>query len=66
MITPTEIERRLKQLNERLGSYIPPRETWTSVDEAIYPPLDLLRVPPGEAGAMQLKAIKYTFTHHYP
>lgn len=65
MITPTEIERRLKQLNERLGSYIPPRETWTSVDEAIYPPLDLLRVPPGEAGAMQLKAIKYTFTHHY-
>jgi len=65
MITPTEIERRLKQLNERLGSYIPPRETWTSVDEAIYPPLDLLRVPPGEAGAMQLKAIRYTFTHHY-
>ena len=59
------MEDRLKQLNERLGHYIPPRETWTPAEEALHKPIDLYRVPVDEAQAMQLKAITYAFTRHY-
>jgi len=61
----TEVKDRIKRLDERLGRYIPPRETWTPADEALFVPTDLYRVPLDEAQAMQLKAIKYTFTRHY-
>lgn len=61
----TEIKDRIESLNERLARYIPPRETWTPADEALYTPTDLLRVPLGEAQEMQLRAIKHTFTRHY-
>ena len=57
-------EDRLRQFNEQMGRYMPPRETWTPADES-WQPADLFRVPVDEAEAMQLKAIKYTFTHHY-
>jgi hypothetical protein len=63
--TPAEIENRSKRLNERLAGYIPPRETWTPADEALFKPIDLLRVPVDEAQEMQLKAIKYAFKRHY-
>jgi len=63
--TSTEMEDRIKRLNERLARYIPPRETWTPADEALHKPIDLYRVPIDEAQAMQLSAIKYTFTRHY-
>ncbi|HYA33323.1 MAG TPA: hypothetical protein VEG65_04945, partial [Candidatus Bathyarchaeia archaeon] len=43
----------------------PPRKTWTPAEEALFKPIDLYRVPLEEAGAMQLRAIKHTFTHHY-
>jgi hypothetical protein len=56
---------RITRLNEQLAGYIPPRETWNPADEALYKPPDLFRVPLEEAQEMQLKAIKYTFTHHY-
>ena len=62
---PTEIEDRIKRLNERLARYITPRETWTPADEALHKPIDLYRVPIDEAQAMQLKAITYAFTRHY-
>jgi long-chain-fatty-acid---luciferin-component ligase len=62
---PTEIEDRIKRLNERLARYIPPRETWTPAEEALHTPIDLYRVPIDEAKAMQLKAITYAFTRHY-
>ena len=62
---PTDIEDRIKRLNERLARYIPPRETWTPADEALHTPIDLYRVPIDEAQAMQLKAITYAFTRHY-
>ena len=63
--TPKAIEERIKILNERLAHYIPPRDTWTPADEALFKPIDLFRVPVDEAQAMQLKAIKYAFTRHY-
>lgn len=56
---------KAEQLNRRLAHYIPPRETWTPADEAVYKPPDLFRVPMDEAQAIQLKAIKYTFSRHY-
>jgi phenylacetate-coenzyme A ligase PaaK-like adenylate-forming protein len=65
MATSTEIENRIRLLNERLAGCIPPRETWTPADEALYKPLDILRVPLDEAQAMQFKAIKYAFKRHY-
>ncbi|MGZ4940463.1 MAG: LuxE/PaaK family acyltransferase [Halobacteriota archaeon] len=62
----TQVQDRLHRLNERIGrSYVPPRETWTPAEEALYKPVNLLRVPVDEARVMQLKAIKYTFTRHY-
>jgi hypothetical protein len=35
----TEIKNRIKRLNERLARYIPPRETWTPAEEALFKPL---------------------------
>ena len=60
-----ELERTFKALNERLARYIPPRETWTPAEEALFKPIDLHRVPLEDARAMQLRAIKHTFTRHY-
>ena len=62
---PTEIKDRIKRLNERLARYIPPRETWTPAEEALFKPIDLYRVPIEDARAMQLRAIKHAFTRHY-
>jgi len=55
----------LKELNELLAPYMPPKNTWNPANESLYKPLDLYQVPLEEAQDMQLKAIKYTFTHHY-
>ena len=62
---PKEIENRIKTLNERLSRYIPPRETWTPAEEALFKPIDPHSVPLEDARAMQLGAIKHTFTRHY-
>ncbi|MGD0172682.1 MAG: hypothetical protein ABSB81_11285 [Halobacteriota archaeon] len=61
----TEVEDRVKLLNQRMARYIPPRETWTPADEALFKPTDLFSVPVDEAQVMQLKAIKYAFTRQY-
>ncbi|MGZ4848373.1 MAG: LuxE/PaaK family acyltransferase [Halobacteriota archaeon] len=63
--SPTEVGLRVARLNDRLARYIPPRETWTPVDEALFGPTDLYRVPLEEARVMQLKAITHAFTRHY-
>jgi phenylacetate-coenzyme A ligase PaaK-like adenylate-forming protein len=55
----------LMQLNRLLTPYLPPRDMWNPADEVIYQPRELYRVPLEEARDMQLKAIKFTFTHHY-
>ncbi len=60
-----EIKDRVRNLNEHLARYIPPRETWTPAEEALYKPIDLFSVPLDEAQTMQMKAIKSAFVHHY-
>ena len=59
------VQSSLKELNEQLIPYMPPRNTWNPAHESLYKPLVLYHVPLEEAKNMQLKAIKYTFTHHY-
>jgi phenylacetate-coenzyme A ligase PaaK-like adenylate-forming protein len=63
--TTTAVGLRIAKLNERLARYIPPRETWTPAEEALYTPTDLFRVPLDEARVMQLKAIRYAFSRQY-
>jgi phenylacetate-coenzyme A ligase PaaK-like adenylate-forming protein len=65
MVITTEIENRVKRLNEKFVGYIPPRDRWTPVDESVCRPADPLRVSMDEAQAMQFKAIKYAFTRQY-
>jgi long-chain-fatty-acid---luciferin-component ligase len=60
-----EIKGQIEKLNERLARYIPPRETWTPAEEALFNPSDILRVPVDQARATQLKSIKYAFSRHY-
>ena len=60
-----EIGERVRNLNEHLARYIPPRETWTAAEEALYKPVDLFSVALDEAQTMQTKAIKNAFEHHY-
>jgi long-chain-fatty-acid---luciferin-component ligase len=60
-----DIKERVKLLNERLAGYIPPSESWTPAEEAVFKPADILRVPIDEAQTTQFKAIKYTFSRHY-
>lgn len=56
---------RVKKLEQMAPDLVLPRDTWTPVDEALYGPADLYRVPLDEAQAMQLKAMRYAFAHHY-
>ena len=65
MGTKQDVRERARRLDERLAHYIPPRDVWNPADESLYKPVDLYQVRPDEAQDMQLKAIKYTFTHHY-
>ncbi|MGZ4934462.1 MAG: LuxE/PaaK family acyltransferase [Halobacteriota archaeon] len=60
-----DIKARIDRLNERLARYIPPRETWSPAEEALYTPTDLFRVPTDDARVMQLDAIKYAFRRHF-
>ena len=60
-----DVKSRVSRLNKLLADYIPPRDTWNPADESLYKPIDLYQVPLEEAQDMQLKAIKFTFTHHY-
>ncbi|RLF42009.1 MAG: hypothetical protein DRN12_01675 [Thermoplasmata archaeon] len=55
----------MDKFNEKARKYIPPKEKWTPVEEALYKPKDLYRVPLDEAKKLQLDAIKYSFKYHY-
>jgi long-chain-fatty-acid---luciferin-component ligase len=61
----TDVKSRVTKLDAQLAGYIPLRDTWNPVDEAMFKPADLYDVPLDEAQQMQLKAIKYAFAHHY-
>ena len=58
-------EELIHPFNKRVKDYFPPRGEWTPVDDALYTPDDLYRIPVDEAQQMQLAAIQFTFTHHY-
>lgn len=65
MLTRHEVENNLKRLNQRIGHLVPPQNTWTPSDEAVFKPVDLLGLPFDEAQTMQFKAVKYAFVRHY-
>lgn len=44
---------------------IPPRASWTPVDEAIYGVNDLFEVKIEDANRLRFNAIKFSFNHHY-
>lgn len=52
-------------LRERLAKYIPPKDQWTPVDEALYGVDDIYNVPEEEAKKLRTNAIRYAFGHHY-
>lgn len=64
-MTEESFEAYMDRFEERLSRYIPPRSSWTPVEEALYAPRDLFRIPLDEAEALQFKAIQYAFSHHY-
>jgi phenylacetate-coenzyme A ligase PaaK-like adenylate-forming protein len=64
MDTP-RFEDYMDRFEARLARYIPPKHAWTPVEEALHGPRDLFRVPAAEAEALQFKAIRFAFTHHY-
>jgi len=55
----------IKRFDGYLKKYIPSKDAWTPVDDALYTPPDLFRIPLKEADEMQLKSIKYTFLYQY-
>jgi long-chain-fatty-acid---luciferin-component ligase len=59
------MQSRVKRLDETLSYLMPPRNTWSPVDEALYGPVDFYCMPLEEAQEMQLKAIRHAFTRHY-
>jgi hypothetical protein len=52
-------------LRERLAKYIPPKEEWTPVDEALYGVEDIYNVPDDKVKKLRENAIRYSFKHHY-
>jgi phenylacetate-coenzyme A ligase PaaK-like adenylate-forming protein len=52
-------------LRERLAKFIPPKEEWTPVDEALYGVEDIYNVPDDKAKKLREDAIRYSFKHHY-
>jgi long-chain-fatty-acid---luciferin-component ligase len=61
----TSLAAYMDEFESYVGDYIPPRHTWTPVDEALYGPRSLFDIPLAEAEGMQFKAIRYAFVHHY-
>ncbi|MFH1101842.1 MAG: hypothetical protein V1726_07390 [Methanobacteriota archaeon] len=58
-------ETYIQQFDGHMKKYIPPSSTWSPVEEALFKPRDLFRVPLEEAQTLQLKAIRYAFNYQY-
>lgn len=56
---------KYRHFNELTKSYIPSREKWTPVDDALFTPDDLYRIPADEARQLQMAALKFSFDRHY-
>jgi hypothetical protein len=55
----------IRRFDGLMARYIPARESWTPVDEALYGSPDPFRVPWPQAQEMQLRALRFAFSHHY-
>jgi len=55
----------LKNFENLTQKYIPQEKDWTPVDDAVYKPKDLFRIPLKEAEKLQFKALKYQFKNQY-
>jgi phenylacetate-coenzyme A ligase PaaK-like adenylate-forming protein len=58
------MENQAIQMLDAAG-YIPPKNTWTPPDEALYGVKDLFTIPQEEADKLRYKAIKSSFNHYY-
>jgi long-chain-fatty-acid---luciferin-component ligase len=54
-----------EEVRQRLQAFIPPRDQWTPVDEALYGVENIYRVDSEEAQRIRFKAIRHSFKHHY-
>jgi hypothetical protein len=61
----TDFDKYIGKLEKCISNYIPPKNSWTPADEALYKPRDLYRIPIKEAEEMQFKSIKFAFKHQY-
>lgn len=64
-MTRKDFDAYMNRLDERIKKYIPPKENWTPIDEAVYGVKDPYRVDPKDAEKMRLKSIKFAFKRHY-
>lgn len=55
----------MEQFDQLVAAYIPPRESWGPVEQAIYGTPDPFHLPPEEAQRLQFEALSSTFRHHY-
>jgi hypothetical protein len=60
-----DYEEYTKEMEKYLVNYIPPKKDWTPVDDAIFKPKDLFRIPLKKANKLQFNALKYAFSRHY-
>ena len=58
------VSKAIQKMNE-IG-YVPPRETWTPVDEALYGDHTLFSLPKEQADELRFKAIKHAFDLYPP
>lgn len=49
----------------KAAGYVPPKDSWTPVDEALYGVKELFELPKDKAEKLRFEAIKYSFNHWY-
>ena len=64
-MTKHSLESYMDAFHTRVKKYIPSTQQWTPVDDALYTPLDLYRIPLKQAQELQLKALRFAFQHQY-
>ncbi len=55
----------MDRFEARLAPYIPARDSWTPVEDALCGPRDLFRVPLADAERQQFGAVRFAFEHHF-
>jgi len=64
-VTTRDFGDYMDEVESYLRGYIPPKNTWTPADEALYGPRNLFTIPVADAEVMQFKAIRFAFDRHY-